>query len=191
MASLQAGDQVLRQSEVGNRLYEAYRALTDEPEARSRFNQERDLAWQEIGGAFKRSVWQRIIGMAEEFNDPGTFTTFAGYEWTSPGGKPGVFGNLHRVVVFKDSPEKTGTVLPFGARDSKDPEDLWRYFARYEEITGGEVLAIPHNGNVSNGEMFALTTFDGQPLTPEYARARSRWEPLYDCLLYTSDAADE
>jgi hypothetical protein len=188
-ASLQAGDQVLRQSEVGRRLYEAYLALSDEPEARSRFDQMyRETATREIGGAFHRSVWQRIIEMAEEFNDPGTFTTFAGYEWTSLGSKPGVFGNLHRVVVFKDSPERTGTVLPFSSRDSKDPEDLWRYFARYEEITGGEVLAIPHNGNVSNGEMFALTTFDGQPLTPEYARARSRWEPLYEVTQIKGDS---
>ena len=189
MASLQTGDQVLRQSEVGRRLYEAYNdMLSDEPEARRRFNQMRNSQWREIGGAFKRSVWQRIIEMAEEFNDPGTFTTFSGYEWSSGGSKPGVFGNLHRVVIFKDSPERTSTVLPFGGADSRDPEDLWRYFARYEEITGGEVLAIPHNGNLSNGEMFALTTFDGQPLTSEYARARSRWEPLYEVTQIKGDS---
>jgi hypothetical protein len=197
MESLQAGDQVLRQSEVGRRLYEAYRALSDEPGARSRFNLERDLEWREIGGAFHRSVWQRVIEMAEEFNDPGTFTTFSGYEWTSRGSDPaandpaqqgGVFGNLHRVVVFKDGPERTGTVLPFTREDSYDPEGLWRYLARYEEITGGEVLAIPHNGNTSNGEMFALTTLDGQPLTTEYARARSRWEPLYEVTQIKGDS---
>ena len=188
MASLQAGDQVLRQSEVGRRLAETYRALSDEPEARRRFDRERDLQWQEIGGAFHRSVWQRVIEMAEEFNDPGTFTTFSGYEWSSRGSEPGVFGNLHRVVIFKDGPERTGTVLPFSSVDSINPEELWRYFARYEEITGGEVLAIPHNGNLSNGEMFALTTLDGQPLTTEYARARSRWEPLYEVTQIKGDS---
>ncbi len=190
MASVQTGDPVLRQSEVGRRLYEAY--LADERDARSQV----DLVWRDIGGAFHQTVWQRVVASAEEFNDPGTFTTFAGYEWTSRGPDPdannigsrhrdpaapeGIRGNLHRVVIFKDGPDKTNTIVPFSREDSFDPEDLWRFLARYEAATGGEVIAIPHNGNLSNGEMFGLTTMDGQPFTTEYARTRSRWEPIYE-----------
>jgi len=138
--------------------------------------------------AFQKSVWGEVIANAEKHNDPGTFTALVGYEWTSTGGgtgfggeNPELFnGNLHRVVIFKDGPEKTRQVLPFSALDSKDPEDLWSYMEKYENLTGGEVFSIPHNGNVSAGEMFALTDFDGNPLGRDYAEMRSRWEPLYE-----------
>jgi hypothetical protein len=52
--------------------------------------------------------------------------------------------------------------------------------AAYEAKTGGRLLAIPHNGNLSNGRMFEEKRFDGQPLTREYAEARARWEPLFE-----------
>ena len=198
VASVQAGDPVLRQSAVGRKLYEAYQSLADTREARSRFSGEVGLVWRDLGGAFHQTVWHRVVAAAEEFNDPGTFTTFAGYEWTSRGTDPassdpavpgGVFGNLHRVVVFKDGPDKTNTIVPFSREDSINPEDLWQFFARYRETTGGDVLAIPHNGNTSNGEMFALTNpFDGQPLNAEYARARNRWEPLYEVTQIKGDS---
>jgi len=124
-----------------------------------------------------RSVWEKEIEAAEKFNKPGKFTTFIGYEWTSqipPG------DNLHRVVIFRDGPEKAGQIIPFSAFDSEDPEDLWSALEAYEKKTGGQVLAIPHNGNLSNGLMFAITTLKGDPLTKEYAERRSRWEPLYE-----------
>ena len=198
MASVQTGDPVLRQSEVGRRLYEMY--LADDRDVRNQV----DHLWRDIGGAFHQTIWQRVVASAEEFNDPGTFTTFAGYEWTSRGSDPngnpvgsrhrdptvpaGIFGNLHRVVIFKDGPDKTNTIVPFSREDSFDPEDLWRFFARYEAATGGEVMSIPHNGNTSNGEMFGLTTMDGQPFTTEYARTRSRWEPLYEVTQIKGDS---
>jgi len=201
MASVQAGDPVLRQSTVGRSLVEAY--FADTPGARNRVRGEVDRVWRDMG-AFNQTVWNRVVALAEDFNDPGTFTTFAGYEWTSRGSDPngnpvgsrhrdpaaaaGIFGNLHRVVIFKDGPDKTNTIVPFSREDSFDPEDLWRFLARYEETTGGEVLAIPHNGNTSNGEMFALTTIDGQPLSTEYARTRDRWEPLYEVTQIKGDS---
>ena len=197
VASVQAGDPVLRQSAVGRKLYEAYQTLADTRDARSRFSREVGLVWRDLGGAFHQTVWHRVVAAAEEYNDPGTFTTFAGYEWTSRGSDPaasdpavpgGVFGNLHRVVVFKDGPDKTNTIVPFSREDSIDPEDLWQFLARYEETTGGEVLAIPHNGNTSNGEMFSITTLDGQPFTTEYARTRSRWEPLFEVTQIKGDS---
>jgi hypothetical protein len=98
-----------------------------------------------------RSVWEEIIDHAEAHNQPGAFTAFIGYEWSAaPAGN-----NLHRVVVMRDGGDKAKQVLPFGSYDSDDPEDLWRWMAGYQDKTGGRVFAIPHNGNLSNGMMFA------------------------------------
>lgn len=123
-----------------------------------------------------RTAWHTITATADQFNQPGQFTTFSGYEWTSmPGGN-----NLHRVVIFKDGVDKVNQILPFSAYDSEDPEDLWSFLADYEKNTGGNVLAIAHNGNISNGTMFALQGVDGGALSKNYAQTRSRWEPLYE-----------
>lgn len=128
------------------------------------------------GENHQRMIWHEMIDAAERYNRPGEFTTLAGYEWTSmPGGR-----NLHRVVVFRDGPERTRKILPFSALDSDDPEDLWAYLAHYEANTGGQVLAIAHNGNLSGGLMFDDETLGGKPLTEDYARLRRRWEPVYE-----------
>ena len=104
------------------------------------------------------------------------FTTFTGFEWTSmPGGN-----NIHRVVVFRDTAERTSQVLPLSMYDSVDAEDLWDYMLAYQEKTGGQVLAIPHNGNLSNGLMFDVETYSGEPLTRAYAEIRSRLEPIVE-----------
>ena len=126
-----------------------------------------------------RTVWEREIEFAEKFNEPGRFTAFIGFEWTSIATQE-TPGNLHRVVIFKDGGDKAGQVLPFSAADSIDPEKLWEYMAGYEEKTGGSVLAIAHNGNVSNGQMFPLVRLNGKPIDRSYAETRSRWEPLYE-----------
>jgi hypothetical protein len=125
----------------------------------------------------KRTVWDRVVDAASKYNEPGKFTAFNGYEWTSA---PGPGNNLHRVVIFRDGPERVKQILPFSAFDSDDAEDLWRFMAGYEEKTGGQVLAIPHNGNASNGMMFAEKTQKGEPLSKAYAEARMRWEPLIE-----------
>jgi hypothetical protein len=123
-----------------------------------------------------RSLWERNTAIAEKYNDPGRFTALIGYEWTSqPGGN-----NIHRVVVFRDSAEKANQVLPFTALDSANPENLWKWMTNYEQKTGGSVLAIPHNGNVSNGRMFEIVDFAGNPLTRQYAETRSSWEPVVE-----------
>ena len=122
-----------------------------------------------------RSVWERVTAIATKYNEPGKFTAFNGFEWTSA---PGMGNNLHRVVIFRDGAERANKVVPFSAFDSENPEDLWNYMANYEQKTGGQILAIPHNGNLSNGRMFALADLLGNPLTRAYAETRSRWEPL-------------
>jgi hypothetical protein len=127
--------------------------------------------------ALTRSIWERITAYADEFNQPGVFTAFIGFEWTaSPGGN-----NLHRNVVFRGDKDRADLVIPFSNYDSTDPEDLWKWMAMYEERSGDRVLAIPHNGNLSNGLMFdTVTLSDGKPLDRDYAERRMRWEPIYE-----------
>ena len=126
-----------------------------------------------------RTVWDRQIHSADQYNDPGNFTAFIGFEWTSINTMENP-SNLHRVVVFKDDGSKAGQVVPFSTFDSYDPEDLWAYMADYEEKTGGSVLAIPHNGNLSNGLMFATERLNGRKIDKNYAEQRMRWEPIYE-----------
>ena len=107
------------------------------------------------GTAAYRSAWQETIKAAEEANDPGRFTAFIGYEWTSNTGG----NNLHRNVIFRDNGDKASQVVPFITMlplGSDNPRDLWKWMAAYEDKTGGDVLAIAHNGNLSNGRMFPI-----------------------------------
>jgi hypothetical protein len=130
----------------------------------------------EVGETIARTTWEAYTSTAERYNEPGRFTTLVGYEWTShPEGD-----NLHRVVVFRDGKQRTDQILPFSSQESADPEDLWRALGAYEAQTGGRVLAIPHNGNLSNGLMFALADLAGNPLTREYAEQRARFEPVVE-----------
>ncbi len=127
-----------------------------------------------------RSAWQAIVGAAEEANDPGRFTAFIGFEWTSnPDGS-----NLHRNVVFRDGAGRASLVEPFTTAKplgSGDPRDLWKWMAAYEEKTGGDVLAIAHNGNLSNGRMFPIIEpGTGKKIDGDYAATRTRWERLYE-----------
>ncbi|MEJ2257214.1 MAG: DUF3604 domain-containing protein, partial [Woeseiaceae bacterium] len=128
------------------------------------------------GSGLDETMWARITEAAEKHNQPGAFTAFIGYEWTSgPDGN-----NLHRNVIFRDGKDLADQVVPFSAYDSADPEVLWQWMADYERKTGGKLLAIPHNGNLSNGLMFDDVTLSGQPLTADYAERRQRWEPIYE-----------
>jgi len=134
------------------------------------------LPWKTNDPLLMAPVWNANIEAAERFNDPGNFTALIGYEWTSL-----VKGNnLHRVVVFRDGADRTKKVLPYTLGDSPDPEDLWRYLEAYEAATGGKVLAIPHNANLSNGMMFADVTLSGELLDNDYAKRRNQWEPLLE-----------
>lgn len=128
-------------------------------------------------------TWSESMNAADRFNEPGRFTAFIGYEWTSMSQG----NNLHRVVVFRDAADRVSTVQPFSMSDSIDPEDLWTYMQDYETNTSGKVLAIPHNGNVSNGMMFSDDTLKREPITADYAQRRARWEPLYEATQIKGD----
>ena len=173
---LDADDPLLLESELARR----WHALYQQDERTQVFFEFAEALWgdreADITDEFRQSVWKDVIEGAEKHNIPGRFTAFVGYEWTSTASG----NNLHRNVVFRDGAAAIEQILPFRAIDSDDPEDLWAWMASYEESTGGKVLAIPHNGNLSNGAMFASQTRSGAALTKSYAETRSRWEPIYE-----------
>lgn len=130
-------------------------------------------------GKFAKSIWDKNIAIQEKYYEPGRFTTFIAYEWTS---NVGGGDNLHRNVIYRDGKAKAEQVIPMTTFQSENPEDLWKWMEAYEQKTGGKLLAIPHNGNLSNGRMFALGTFAGDPLTRKWAEDRQRWEPLFEAV---------
>jgi hypothetical protein len=130
------------------------------------------------------SAWAHATAACEKWNQPGVFTTLHGFEWTcAPGGN-----NLHRTVIFRDDAAHVNQILPYSTFDSQDVEDLWKYMDAYAEKTGGQVLAIPHNSNMSNGQMFKTETFGGKPMDKAYAEARASHEPLFEATQIKGDS---
>ena len=130
------------------------------------------------GSRAYKAAWQATIAAAEEYNTPGRFTAFIGYEWTSNTGG----NNLHRNVIFRDDHVRASQVEPFTVYPpgSDNPAELWKWMEAYEQKTGGNVLAIAHNGNLSNGLMFPIIEAFGRPIDRHYAETRTRWERLYE-----------
>jgi hypothetical protein len=139
------------------------------------------------GSKAYRSAWELTLDAAEANNEPGEFTALIGYEWTST--DKGF--NLHRVVVYRDDSDKAGIVEPYTTLSpygSPDPRKLWEWMQAYEDKTGGRLLAIAHNGNLSNGTMFPDTrTYFGARVDRGYAETRARWEPLYEATQIKGD----
>ena len=127
-----------------------------------------------------RDAWEQTVNAAEKYNKPGIFTAFIGYEWTSNTAG----NNLHRVVIYKDNADRALQMEPYTTirpEGSDDPKDLWKWMNTYETKTGGKLLAIAHNGNLSNGIMFPVVdSFTGKKIDKKYAETRARWEPLYE-----------
>lgn len=126
-----------------------------------------------------KNAWQETIDAAEAYNDPGRFTAFIGFEWTSNTGG----NNLHRNVIFRDNGDKASQVQPFTVYPpygSDNPAELWKWMEAYVKKTGGSVLAIAHNGNLSNGLMFPTVEAFGKKLDRNYAATRAKWERLYE-----------
>jgi len=182
--------------EQGRRFYEGFNS----PEPKERALAARELTSKfgageisdtlnyQPGNPAYADVWSDLVAASEEFNDPGVFTTFAAYEWTSFEAAR----TLHRNVIFRDGPEKTLQIVPYTTSPptgSNDPRDLWAWLDNYESETGGRVLAIPHNGNISNGWMFPMQDdfAGGAPLDAAYAEARQRFERLYETTQYKGD----
>ena len=127
-----------------------------------------------------RAAWEKTIEAAEKYNDPGQFTAFIGYEWTSNKGGD----NRHRVLIYRDGADRASQMEPFTTLPplgSPDESKLWEWMAGYEGKTGGDILAIAHNGNLSNGLMFpVINAWTGKKVDRQYAEARAKWEPLYE-----------
>lgn len=125
-----------------------------------------------------KSVWDKEVEAADEHYEPGKFTTFPAYEWTSSPSTPDApipyASNLHRNVIYRNSNVSN---IPFSSFDSQNPEDLWRWMDK-ERKKGIDLIAIPHNANMSNGLMYALTKYQGGDLDSDYAKARMRNEPI-------------
>jgi hypothetical protein len=130
-----------------------------------------------------KNAWQAYTALADKYNEPGRFSAIIGWEYTTMGGN-----NLHRNVLFRGDASVANRTLPFSQFDSQNPEDLWKFLADFEARTGAEVLAIPHNGNLSNGRMFSVETFDGKPYSRELAELRARFEPLVEVTQIKGDS---
>jgi len=179
--ALEEQDPSLQQNEWGRTIAATYAPRTDDARLEAYIQwfgavNDPDGSDPMAGTDFGRTMWQRATQAAEDHNVPGSFTAIIGFEWTSgPDGN-----NLHRNVIFRDGKELADKIVPISAYDSDDPEVLWAWMADYEASTGGQLLAIPHNGNLSNGLMFDDVTLSGEPLDADYAERRQRWEPIYE-----------
>jgi len=132
------------------------------------------------GSTVYDNIWDDITRTADRFNEPGRFTALIGYEWTSV---PKGF-NLHRNVILRDDGSRARQVLPLTTQPplgTQDPLDLYQWLEDYEANTGGDALAISHNGNLSNGWMFPMEgTYAGGKVDKNYVDLRAKWEPLYE-----------
>lgn len=121
-------------------------------------------------------AWKETIAAAERNNEPGKFTAFAGWEWSStPGGR-----NLHRIIFTDASADKLRKFIPYSWYDSPKPEDLWAWLQKTAKDLDTDFISIPHNSNMSDGIMFDTVDSDGRPMTADYARTRARWEPVME-----------
>ncbi|UQY80281.1 DUF3604 domain-containing protein [Candidatus Hepatincola sp. Av] len=134
--------------------------------------------------AIRQPVWNKIINAAEKYNEPGKFTTFVAWEWSSlPNG-----ANLHRVIIMKDKGSKAKQFLPYSSFDSDKPEDLWKFLETTTKKYGVSMLAIPHNSNLSNGLMFSEKDSYGHPIDVQYAKTRMKWEPVVEITQMKGDS---
>ena len=136
--------------------------------------------------AVMRTVWESYVDTADRYNEPGRFTALIGYEWT-----PTQSGDkLHRNVLYRDGADIARKVMPYTANKSINPQDLWKWMENYENSTGGKVLALAHNGNLSNGQMFPIekNPNTGAAIDADYVRTRARWEPLFEVTQIKGDS---
>ena len=131
-----------------------------------------------------RKNWYTHVATVERYNEPGKFTAFHGFEYTLMNRG----NNLHRNVIFRDGANEVAGFMPLASFDTIIPDGLWDFMDAYERQTGGKALAIPHNSNLSNGEMFQLTDPSGGPMSADYARRRAAREPLVEITQIKGDS---
>jgi hypothetical protein len=178
MPQLLSGDPQILATEKGRRWYDMLKSGDEDKAFAAAMEIVDSLSKPEPpieNEAAVRSAWQQYTALADRYNEPGRFSAIIGFEYTTMGGF-----NLHRNVLFRGDASVANRTVPFSQFDSQNPEDLWRYLADLEQRTGASVLAIPHNGNLSNGRMFTVETFAGKPLTKELAALRARFEPIIE-----------
>ncbi len=149
-------------------------------------SQWRDTLPDPVPGAdvSQQKAWYKLIETSDEHNDPGTFTAFSGWEWSSQPGS----ANLHRVVITNADQDVGRTFLPFGSTDSPFPEDLWAWLSKTEQASGARFIAIPHNPNVSRGLMFDTKTLRGEDIDADYAERRLQFEPIVEMTQIKGDS---
>jgi hypothetical protein len=180
------GDPLVANTETGKR----YRKMVDEGKMTDVFadlirqvntmQPEPDLN----SDAINRSVWGEIMDAAERHDEPGKFTSFLGWEWSSTTNG----ANLHRVVFLREGKKIGKKFRPYTTLDSDKPEDLWKWLDATSKDTGANFVAIPHNQNISKGLMFPVADSYGKPITKAYAESRMRWEPIVETTQIKGDS---
>jgi len=186
MPQLLSGDPEILATEIGRKWYDALKSGDADRAFATAMEIVTSLSGKEAPIKSEKAVrnaWQAYTALADKYNEPGRFTAIIGWEYTTMGGN-----NLHRNVLFRGDSSVANRTVPFSQYDSKNPEDLWKFLADFEKQTGAEVLAIPHNGNLSNGRMFSVETFDGKPYSKELATLRARFEKVIEVTQIKGDS---
>ena len=186
MPQLLSGDAEILATEIGRRWYEELISGDDDRVFTTAMEIVASLAKPDAPIESDRAVrnaWRAYTALADRYNDPGRFSAIIGYEYTTMGGN-----NLHRNVLFRGDATEANRMVPFSQFDSQNPEDLWKFLDGFQKTTGAEVLAIPHNGNLSNGRMFSVETFAGKPLNRELAELRASLEPIIEVTQIKGDS---
>ncbi len=186
MPQLLSGDPEILATEKGRKWYDALKSGDRDKVFATAMEIVASLSTKEVpikSDKAVRNAWQAYTALADKYNEPGRFSAIIGFEYTTMGGN-----NLHRNILFRGNSSVANLTLPYSQFHSQNPEDLWAYLADFEKRTGGEVLAIPHNGNLSNGRMFSVETFDGKPYSKELALMRARFEPIVEVTQIKGDS---
>ncbi|NVK40310.1 MAG: DUF3604 domain-containing protein [Oceanospirillaceae bacterium] len=192
------GDESLRQTKTGKAMLELAPDRSEEQlqEIYDAFNyaasnQENKLGasgkdlYDDLHGGDKRTTaWHDYIETAERHNEPGKFTALIGFEWSSNTNG----GNLHRVVFQAEGGDVAKQYIPYSYLESDDPEDLWKWLETTSDKTGATFVAMPHNSNISIGQMFPMQRVNGEPVDADYARARMKWEPVLEVTQIKGDS---
>lgn len=160
------------------------RAMAEILDARGRNALPKAMLNQDDTAERTKSVWKANMETIEDYNEPGKFSAFHGFEYTLMQGG----NNLHRNVIFRDGSDKVGKISPIDPTYKATPDEIWNFMEAYEKSTGGRVLAIPHNSNLSNGLMFELTQPGGGPMTAAYAKRRAKLEPVVEITQIKGDS---